>query len=144
MSNLFVLAVVGGNHIYGRISKTDYNDWFNNRAKLMMENPSLAIIQMVQDKQTRQPVGYHMTLSPVFPEKTRQEKVAFDATIVEILGDIEEDPVSGNSFCKDNSELFVNYQDFVDQWRAEQSGILLPGKNKIITGNEPIQFPRKS
>lgn len=140
----FVLAIVGGQHMYGKVSENNYADWVDNKSKLIMENPSLALIQMVQDRQTKQPIGYHMTLSPIYPEKTRQDKVAVEAIMVEVLGDIETDLVSGNSFCKDHSEMFSNYQDFVDQWRAEQSGLVLPGKNKIVTGNDaPIPFRKK-
>lgn len=145
MANLFVLAVVGGNHIFGKTTQEQYDNWFNNRSKLLIKNPTLAMIQQVHDPRTKQLVGYNMSLGPIFPEKTRQEQAAFDATVVEVLSEIEVDLVSGNECCREQGEMFSNYQGWLDQWRAEMSGLVLPGKQKIITGdNEPIQFPRKS
>lgn len=143
MTNLFVLAVVGGNHIFGRVTQEAYDNWMSNKAKLIVKNPTLAVIQGVHDQRTKQLVGYNMSLGPVFPEKTRQELVAFEATVVEVLSEIELDEASGNEYCRDQGEMFSNYADWVTQWRAEMSGIVIPGGKKIITGaNEPIPFKR--
>jgi hypothetical protein len=143
MANLFVLAVVGGNHIFGKVTQEQYDSWLATAAKLVIKNPALAIIQPVHDPRTKQLVGYNMSLGPVFPEKTRQESVALDATLVEVLSPIETDEVSGNEYCREQGEMFMNYLGWLDQWRAEMSGIIMPGKQKIITGgNEPIPLKR--
>lgn len=134
MANLFVLVVVGGNHIFGRITEEAYVNWFSNKSKLLVKNPALTMIQPVHDRQTKQVVGYNMSLGPVFPEKTKQDSVAFDATVVEVLSPIEVDEGSGNEFCREQSEMFMNYVDWANQWRAEMSGLVLPGKQKIVTG----------
>jgi len=143
MAKLFVLTVAGGNHIFGQTTTEQYDNWLNNKSKLVLKGPAMAVIQAVHDPRTKQLVGYNMSLGPIFPEKTRQAEAAFDATVVEILSEIELDLVSGNEYCREQGEMFMNYTGWLDQWRAEMSGIVVPARNKIITGNEPIQFPRK-
>jgi hypothetical protein len=141
MKNFFVLAVVGGNHLIGRVTEEDYEAWETNQKRLVLSNPVMVLLQAIE--QDGQMAGYRMSMGPMVPYKTRQEKAVVDVMLLEILSEIETDPVSNNLCCKDNADMFSGYLGFVDQWRAEISGIVIPGRKKIVTSSNVVPFPKK-
>jgi len=122
-----LISLPSGEHVLGKVSDSAYVSWASNQMKLVVRDAKA--LYTVPQKQGNKIVGFDFNYIPLYPEPTRQERLAIDATMVEILGEIETtDDVSylvGNVPDRVN-KMFNSYQDIVLQWRAEISGIALP------------------
>jgi hypothetical protein len=135
-----LLTLPSTEHILGVVSDSAYVAWASNKMKLVVRDAK-RILPLPMER-GNVIVGFNFSFMPLYPEPTRQERLTLDATMVEILGQIETtDGVSylvGKNIPEKIKGFFNSYTDIVAQWRAELSGLVMPS-GKINT-DKPLKL----
>lgn len=125
----FAFISDGITKIIGMVFEYDYQQWCENTSKaLVIKYPK--VLDNAPVVQNGVPVGFQTIINPYLPIKTEQKSVTVSPSAVHIFGEITES--GGTEFCPDCQEFFGIYGQSIAKWRAEISGICLPGSDNII------------
>jgi len=144
--NFFVLfEKPSGQQMLGKVSDQALSMWTLQKSHLVVQNPKRLDMTPIPDESGRQIKGFNFHVMPTFPAKTKQERMIFAATSIEVLGEITTE--NGDDYCTDESGLYAPYKNMIGQWQNELNQVQIPLKQNIITPgrtpNAPIPFRRK-
>lgn len=117
--------------IIGIISSREYTDWCQSKLETVeILYPRILEFQVVQN-------GITMHVSPLYPAKTKQKNVYIRPMYMESVIECDYDENSDSIQTLDSSvegerRLMQLYQESIQIWKAEISGIVVPNKKVLL------------